>query len=197
MFKTTGIVITSAMTLLLASSAPAPVSAQSQADVLGSLGSNEGIFVDAKSFQIAKGKAKGDPSANITKLGAKEVGPGAIIFRHGDRLYLVEGAPKLAPQAMKDFQNDWRVSYVKAIKEFQDNYTVSYMREIPGDVRENYLTAVKDFQENWNASYMNALKEFQDNWSVSYMKSFQDDWNVSYVKALKEFQDNWATSYLK
>jgi hypothetical protein len=56
-------------------------SAQSQGDVIGELASNEGIFVDGKTFKIARGKAKGDPSAQIARLGAKEVGPGAIIFR--------------------------------------------------------------------------------------------------------------------
>jgi hypothetical protein len=54
-------------------------SAQSQGDVIGELASNEGIFVDGKTFKIARGKAKGDASAQIARLGAKEVGPGAII----------------------------------------------------------------------------------------------------------------------
>src|SRR5271166_5584292 len=73
-------------------------------DVIGELANNEGIFVDGKTFKIARGKAKGDPSAQIAKMGAKEVGPGAIIFRYNDKLYMVEGTPPLPPQAMKDFQ---------------------------------------------------------------------------------------------
>ena len=129
--------------------------AQPQGDVIGELASNEGIFVDGKTFKIAKGKAKGEPSAQIAKLGAKEVGPGAIIFRYRDKLYMVEGTPPLPPQAMKDFQDNWNVSYMKAQKDFQDNWNVSYM---------------KDFQDNWNVSYMKAVKDFQDNWNTSYMK---------------------------
>ena len=62
-----------------------------QRRTLGDLTSGEGIFVDGKTFNIARGKAKGDPAAQIAKLGAKEVGPGAIIFRYGDKLYMVEG----------------------------------------------------------------------------------------------------------
>ena len=31
-------------------------------------------------------------SAQIAKMGAKEVGPGAIIFRYGDKLYMVHAA---------------------------------------------------------------------------------------------------------
>src|SRR5262245_4027188 len=43
-------------------------------DVIGELANSEGIFVDGKTFKIARGKAKGDPAAQIAKLGAKEVG---------------------------------------------------------------------------------------------------------------------------
>ena len=35
----------------------------------GQLASNEGIYVDVKDFKIMKGQARGDPSAEITKLG--------------------------------------------------------------------------------------------------------------------------------
>src|SRR5262245_22307588 len=186
--------------------------AQAQApaqDVIGELASNEGIFVDAKTFKIVRGKAKGDPSAQIAKLNAKEVGPGAIIFRSGEKLYMVEGTPQPTPQTMKDFQDNWNVSYMKAMKDFQDNWNVSYMKNFQDNwnisyaknFQDNwnvsYMNALKDFQDNWNVSYLKALKDFQDNWNVSYMKNFQDNWNISYAKTLKDFQDNWATSYMK
>jgi hypothetical protein len=57
------------------------------------LASNEGIFVDVKEFKINKGAAKGDPSAHIAKSGAREVSEGAIIFRSGNKLYIVDGTP--------------------------------------------------------------------------------------------------------
>src|SRR5262249_15924877 len=57
------------------------------------LASNEGIYVDVKDFKIAKGMAKGDSSAQITKLGARKVCDGAIIFRSGDDLYIVDTKP--------------------------------------------------------------------------------------------------------
>jgi hypothetical protein len=62
-------------------------------NVVGQLASNEGIYVDMKDFKIAKGTAKGDPSAQITKLGARKVSDGAIIFRSGDDLYIVDSKP--------------------------------------------------------------------------------------------------------
>ncbi|MGA8413399.1 MAG: hypothetical protein WB756_16700 [Xanthobacteraceae bacterium] len=177
--------------------------------MIGELANNEGIFVDGKSFKIARGKAKGDPAAQIAKLGAKEVGPGAIVFRYNDKLYLVEAPAPLPQQAMKDFQDNWNVSYMKAMKDFQDNWNISYMTNFQSnstfpttkDFQDNwnvsYLKAMKDFQDNWNVSYLKAMKDFQDNWNVSYMKNFQDNWNVSYMRTVKDFQDNWATSYMK
>ncbi|MBV8747391.1 MAG: hypothetical protein JO134_20360, partial [Xanthobacteraceae bacterium] len=134
----------------------APALAQQPQDLIGKLGNNEGVFVDGKTFDIARGAAKGDASAAIAKLGAKEVGPGAIIFRSGDKLYMVEGRPDASPQAMKNFQDNWAVSYMKGMKDFQDNWAISY---------------IKNFQDNWNVSYMKgdnqpyaaAIKNFQDN----------------------------------
>ena len=65
----------------------------SSQNVVGQLASNEGIYVDMKDFNIMKGAAKGDPAAQITKLGARKVMDGAIIFRHGDALYIVDSKP--------------------------------------------------------------------------------------------------------
>jgi hypothetical protein len=61
--------------------------------MVGQLASNEGIFVDPKEFKINKGMAKGDPSEQIAKSGAREVSEGAIIFRSGTKLYIVDGTP--------------------------------------------------------------------------------------------------------
>ena len=186
-----------AIALMVAGAGQLALAQQPTGDVIGELANNEGIFVDGKTFKIARGKAKGDPAAQIAKLGAKEVGPGAIVFRYDDKLYMVEGTPVPAPQAMKSFQDNWNVSYMKAMKDFQDNWSVSYMKDTGANVDPAYAKAFKDFQDGWNVSYMKAAKEFQDNWNVSYMKNFQDSWNTSYMKAAKDFQDNWSTSYMK
>ena len=60
---------------------------------LGTLSSNDGIYVDVKDFKISKGAAKGDPNAQIAKLGAREATDGAIIFRTGSKLYIVDAKP--------------------------------------------------------------------------------------------------------
>src|SRR6478736_9334497 len=139
MVPRTLLVVGLAATALTAGTGKFAFAQQPTGDVIGELVNNEGIFVDGKTFDIARGKAKGDPAAQIAKLGAKEVGPGAIIFRYGDKLYMVEGTPEAAPQAMKNFQDNWAVSYMKSMKDFQDNWATSYM---------------KNFQDNWNVSYM-------------------------------------------
>jgi len=175
------------------------VAQQPSQDVVGEIANNTGYFVDGKTFKIVKGTAKsGDAAAQFAKLekmGAKEAGPGVTVFRYNDKLYIVEGTPIPAPQAMKSFQDNWNVSYMNAQKNFQDNWNTSYMKDPDADPA--YAQAFKSFQDNWNVSYMKAAKDFQDNWNTSYMKNFQDNWNTSYMKATKDFQDNWNTSYMK
>jgi len=65
----------------------------SSGNALGTLSSNDGIYVDVKDFKITKGAAKGDPVTQITKLGAREASDGAIIFRSGNKLYIVDAKP--------------------------------------------------------------------------------------------------------
>jgi hypothetical protein len=174
---------------------------QPSQDVVGEIANNTGYFVDGKTFKIVKGTAKSDDAAarfaSLQKMGAKEAGPGVMVFRYNDKLYIVENTPMASPQAMKSFQDNWNVSYMNAQKNFQDNWNVSYMKDNGTDIDPAYAQAMKNFQDNWNVSYMKAAKDFQDNWNVSYMKNFQDNWNVSYMKATKDFQDNWNTSYMK
>ena len=45
---------------------------------------NDSIFVDGKTFTVVHGKARGDVSDQIKALGARDLGPGAVIFRSGD-----------------------------------------------------------------------------------------------------------------
>src|SRR5467141_2468973 len=52
---------------------------------------NDSVYVDAKSFQVVPGKGKGHAGAQIKDLAARELGPGAIIIRSGNKLYIAEG----------------------------------------------------------------------------------------------------------
>jgi hypothetical protein len=201
MSKRTMIAVGLTAIVLAAANGGLALAQQASQDVVGEIANNTGYFVDGKTFKIAKGIAKSDDAAaqfaKLQKMGAKEAGPGVMVFRYNDKLYIVEGTPMPAPQAMKSFQDNWNVSYMNAQKNFQDNFAASYMKDNPETSDPAYMKAQKDFQDNWNASYMKALNDFQSNWNVSYMKNFQDNWNTSYMKATKDFQDNWNTSYMK
>lgn len=128
MSKGTWIVIGFVMVGLASGATTLAIAQAPSQNVISKLDNNQGIFVDKMSFDVVKGSAKTDnPVATLTKMGAREVSAGAIIFRSGDKLYTVDGTPPpdLAPQAMKDFQSNWNVSYMK---NFQDNFSTSYMK---------------------------------------------------------------------
>ena len=56
---------------------------------LAELGENQGVYVDKGSFKLNIGA--GDATADhVARMGAKEVAHGAIIFRSGGKLYLVD-----------------------------------------------------------------------------------------------------------
>jgi len=63
------------------------------ADAVAELGNNEGVYVDRSTFKLHMGKPKGDPASEITRMGAKEVSQGAIIFRSDGKLYIVDAKP--------------------------------------------------------------------------------------------------------
>ena len=63
------------------------------AAAIDDLANNEGIFVNKSTFKVVRGMAKGDPAAQIAKLGARPANEGAIIFRSGDKLYIVDAVP--------------------------------------------------------------------------------------------------------
>jgi hypothetical protein len=82
-----------ALTIALAAGAwTVPAQAQSSTGIAD----KDSIFIDGKTFQIVPGKAQGDVAKKMESLGAREIGPGAIIFRSGDKLYIA-GAPTNAP----------------------------------------------------------------------------------------------------
>jgi Putative metallopeptidase len=76
------------LTVALATSAWTAARAQSTAGIAD----KDSIFIDGKTFQIVPGKAHDDFAKRVEGMGAREIGPGAIIFRSGDKLYIA-GAP--------------------------------------------------------------------------------------------------------
>ena len=94
--KTTFLVLGAAAIALAVATLPKLAISAPERAQLGPLSTSEGIYVDKKNFGIIKGAAKAEPTAaQLTKLGAKEVKDGAIIFRVGDKLYLVDTDPNV------------------------------------------------------------------------------------------------------
>jgi len=52
----------------------------------------DAIFIDSQTFQVLTGKARADAADRIKDPNARELGPAAIVFRSGDKLYIA-GAP--------------------------------------------------------------------------------------------------------
>ena len=93
-----------ATTIALTSSVSSLALAQAQ-DTTRGIAKNESIFIDGKALTITQGTAKDDVSPQVAKLGARDVGPGAIIFRANDKLYIVDAPP--LPLALNDRQQSY------------------------------------------------------------------------------------------
>ena len=78
----------------LASLSTLSAMAQSQ-QTQGVIADNDSILIDGKTFNVIVGKAKGDSAAQIRALGARDLGPGALIFRSGEKLYIVDAPLRL------------------------------------------------------------------------------------------------------
>ena len=78
-----------ATAIALTSSVSSLAFAQAQ-DTTRTIAKNESIFIDGKALTVTQGMSKDDVSQQVARLGAREVGPGAIIFRANDKLYVVD-----------------------------------------------------------------------------------------------------------
>lgn len=101
----------------MAAAAVASVSAHAE-EASGSIDDNVGVFIDGRTFQIVPGKAAADVSGRIKSLGARPLGPGAIIFRSGDKLYIVDTPPEggtgaISPPVPAPESSSWiKIEYV-------------------------------------------------------------------------------------
>ena len=87
-----GLAATAAAAMLISTSAHA-------ADSSVTIRQGEGVFIDGSAFKIVVGKAKNDDATQIKRVGARELGSAAIIFRSGNKLYIVDD-PKHVPASL-------------------------------------------------------------------------------------------------
>jgi len=64
-------------------------------DAASTINDSDGVFIDGTTFQITPGKGKSDAVSAIKSSGARELGPGAIVFRSGQKLYIVDAPLRL------------------------------------------------------------------------------------------------------
>jgi hypothetical protein len=118
---TLAIVVVSAVAATLAS-------AWAQADTTSrTIGDNESLFIDARTFKVTPGKANGDIASQVKALGVRKLGSGALIFRSGSDLYVVDsplrlpgavaaGHPSVQFAAPSEQPNRVRIEYLPAKK---------------------------------------------------------------------------------
>src|SRR5215813_5250314 len=76
-----------ATTIALTSSVSSLALAQAQ-NATHPIANYESIFIDGKALTVTQGSPNPDVGGQVARLGAHEVGPGAIIFRANDKLYM-------------------------------------------------------------------------------------------------------------
>jgi hypothetical protein len=78
-------------------------------DKLATLNDNDGLVVDKGSFTVVKGNgAKANPLATLKRMGAREVSDSAIIYRSGNKLYIVDGKlPSKMPKQYSSSLKEW------------------------------------------------------------------------------------------
>ena len=142
-----------AMAITFASGVSTYAIAQVQ-DAARNIGNNDSVFIDGKTLTITQGVSKDDVASQIAKLGAREMGPGAIVFRSGDKLYIVDVAP-LPPQALNDPANARQQSY-GGMYDRQQSYGGMYDRQqsYGGMYYPEYANfkLKKTFEQVWGAA---------------------------------------------
>src|SRR5260370_10678569 len=108
--------------------------AQSQTLPPAAIADNDSIYIDGKTLAITPGRAKGDTSAQIEALGARDLGPGAIIFRSGEKLYIVV-APVLVPGARKQAGQN---VYAPVENDQPNRVTIEYVVPKSAELQELY-----------------------------------------------------------
>jgi hypothetical protein len=67
----------------------APPSARSQSAPT-TIADQESLFIDSEGFKVIPGHLRPDAANRIKSLSAREIGPGVIIYRSGDKLYVLD-----------------------------------------------------------------------------------------------------------
>jgi hypothetical protein len=164
-----GPLIVVAAAIVCISSLPRSSGAQT-GDALA-IADNDSVYIDAKSFKIVPGKKKGDTSALIERLNARNLGPGTIVFRSGDALYIADAPPVVLAQLGDRYGSD--------------RY---------GSDRETSVSAAQAERE-WQ-EYLRQNRYGSDRYGTdpAQQRVYIIDPEYAQYKLKKFFEDNWTTS---
>jgi len=111
------------------------VSAQPQALPSATIADNDSILIDGENFTVTAGRAKSDAATLVKSLGARELGPAAIVFRSGGKLYIVS-APLPAPSAHDQSSDRANISVARTNQ--PGRVKIQYVAPNSADLQEIY-----------------------------------------------------------
>ena len=199
---TTSVIMSTAVTVATFATAHAQQSVLAIPD-------NDSVYIDAKSFQVVPGKGKGDAGVQIKDLAARELGPGAIIIRSGNKLYIAEG--QTLRGIVTAYAYDPR-QYNPALTGGQYNPAVTgggsigYNQQFAYDPRQYNPALTGGGSIGYNQQFINDPRQPQydprltGGGSAGYnaqLMQFAYDPDYVQYKLKKAFEDNWISPSTK
>ena len=194
---TTSVIMPAAVSLLSSVSMFATAHAQQTAVAIPD---NDSVYIDAKSFQVVPGKGKGDAGVQIKDLGARELGPGAIIIRSGNKLYIAEG------QTLRGVVTAYGYDPRQYNPALSGGGSVGYNTQFPNDARQYNPAVTGGGSVGYNAQFANDPRSPQYNpnltggGSAGYnamLMQFANDPDYVQYKLKKAFEENWIPASTK
>jgi hypothetical protein len=189
-----------------------PVAAQSKDTI--SIADNDSVYIDGKSFSIVPGKAKGDISSQVKMLDAHDLGPGAIVFRTGDKLWIVNAVPVVRGMSdrygsdRRDYgsdrygsDRDTSVSAAQAERDWQDYLRGNRRYGSDRDTSVSAAQAERDWRDylrgnprygsdrDTSVSAAQAERDWQDYLRGNPRYGSDRDTSVSAAQAERDWQD--------
>jgi hypothetical protein len=169
------------------------------------IANNDSIYINGSSLEIVPGKGKGDASALIKKLDAHAVGPGMIIFRSGDKLYIADVSPSVAQTSYASDRygsdRDTSVSAAQAEREWQEFLRQNRRYGSDRDTSVSAAQAEREWQEflrqnprygsdrDTSVSAAQADREWQEFLRQKARYGSDRDTSVSAAQADREWQE--------
>src|SRR5258707_650824 len=162
---------------------------------------NDSVYVDAKSFQVVPGKGKGDAGAQIKDLAARELGPGAIIIRSGNKLYIAEG------QTLRGVVTGYAYDPRQYNPSLTGGGSVGYNQQFAYDPRQYNPNLTDRGSAGYNAMLMQFAydpRQYNPNLTGggspgynSMLMQFAYDPDYVQYKLKKAFEENWIPASTK